>query len=82
MVKNIVDQHVRRKLEETAQSLNQRTKHNIGIFMRDGLTGYGECQRVPCRAGFNVGYLAGLEGAEPVVTDNTAEGTPCPSLLT
>jgi hypothetical protein len=62
-------------------ALATNDRSDMGTRLRDALTGYGECRRVPCRARFRVGYPAGVANAEPVVTDDTATGTRCPNLL-
>ena len=71
MVKPITDERIYAKLTEYAHAINiarPTTGHDIGTYMRDGLTGYGECRRVPCRAGFDVRLVDG----EPAIMDNSA----------
>jgi hypothetical protein len=79
--KSIVDSRVLTLLDRHARTINSRGRHDIGTYMRNGLTGYGECRRVPCRARFNVGYPVDVPNAEPIITDDTATGAPCPNVL-
>src|SRR6202035_2248250 len=81
MVKPITDPRIHGKLTEHANAINEArptTGHDIAIFMKDGLTGYGECRLVPCRAGLNVVYPVGVADAEPIITDDSATGSKCP----
>jgi hypothetical protein len=80
MTKTIVDSRVKAKLDSHAQTINtdRAACHRITTHMRDGLTGYGECQNSKCQAGFNVGYPVGVANAEPIITDDSATGSKCP----
>jgi hypothetical protein len=69
-VKALLDTHARR--------VNGETKHRMSAEMHDAQTGFAKCLSPGCNALFRVG--SGPNG-KPMVSEDSAIGSPCPNPL-
>ena len=65
-------------LDTYARRINGETKHRMTIEMQGADTGYGRCLNAGCTAVFRGGH--GPDG-KPIISEDSALGSPCPNVL-